>query len=58
MSSHEIVDRQHRAREAMLADPEDPNETAIVEAASCECGLPEPCCDLYCSIESCDWLVY
>jgi hypothetical protein len=57
MSSHEIVDRHH-ATEAAHVDPEDPKEPGIAEAANCECGLPERYCDHYCSIESCDWMVY
>jgi hypothetical protein len=58
MSSCAIVGRQHHATGAALLDSEDTKGPGIVEAAGCECGLPEPCCDHYCSIENCDWMVY
>ena len=58
MSSHEIVDQQHHATGAALVEPEDSKEAGTVDAAGCECGLPENPCNHYCSIEDCDWLVY
>ena len=56
MRSHKSVEQQPNA--AMPVDPEDSNETGIVDAEICECGLPDSCCDHFCSIESCDWMVY
>jgi hypothetical protein len=58
MHSHKIVDRQYHPTVATLVEPEYPKEPGIVDAANCECGLPELCCDHYCSIESCEWMVY
>jgi hypothetical protein len=58
MRSHPIVDRQYDPTGATLIDPEDLKEPGTVDAANCECGFPELCCDHYCSIESCDWMVY
>jgi len=58
MNSHEIVDRLHHATEAGRVDLElSATEPGMVDAI-CECGLPEPCCDDFCSIDDCDWLVY
>jgi hypothetical protein len=59
MSSHEIVDQPHHVAEAGSVDLEvSPTELAMMDAAICECGLLETCCDDYCSIDECDWLVY
>lgn len=58
MSSHEVVDPQHHATGAVLVDTEAPQECCIADAASCECGLPESCCDRYCGIDDCDWMIY
>ena len=35
-----------------------PMNVGIVGAATCDCGLPERCCENYCDIEDCDWMVY
>lgn len=58
MSSREIVDQKHHVTGAALVDPEDPRGPCNAVTASCECGLPEPCCDHYCSINDCDWMIY
>jgi len=54
-----IIDLQRHAAEATRVEPEAVlNEAGIIDTTICECGLPEVCCDHYCSIDSCDWLVY
>jgi hypothetical protein len=59
MSSHEIVDPLRHATEVGRVDlGVSPTEPGMVDVAICECGLPEPCCDDYCSIDDCDWLIY
>jgi hypothetical protein len=59
MNSHEIVDPPHPATAMELVDSGvNPTAPGMVDAAVCECGLPEPCCNDDCRIDDCDWMVY
>ena len=58
MNSHEIVQGfQYKGMEAAHVDT-DPKESGVAGVTTCECGLPELCCEHYCDIDISDWLIY